>query len=197
MSVSVILPMAAFALAASISPGPVNILSLMCGTRYSISKGLIFVTGATIGFVVLFISIGLGLYSVMSVIPSFNGILRWAGILFLIYLSYQLWRASGQISSDGIKKAPGFFTGAMMQWMNPKAWLASASGIGAYTSGSDIDQTLLFAALYLPICWISLSCWVYAGVYLRRFVDSPINMIRINRTLALLLIASCIYLLIE
>lgn len=197
MSVSVILPMAAFALAASISPGPVNILSLMCGTRYSISKGLIFVTGATIGFVVLFISIGLGLYSVMSVIPSFNSILRWAGILFLIYLSYQLWRASGQISSDGIKKAPGFFTGAMMQWMNPKAWLASASGIGAYTSGSDIDQTLLFAALYLPICWISLSCWVYAGVYLRRFVDSPINMIRINRTLALLLIASCIYLLIE
>lgn len=197
MPVSVILPMAAFALAASISPGPVNIVSLICGTRYSISKGLIFVTGATLGFVVLFISIGLGLYSVMSVIPSFNGILRWAGILFLIYLSYQLWRASGQISSDRIKKAPSFLTGAMMQWMNPKAWLASASGIGAYTSGSDIQQTLLFAALYLPICWLSLSCWVYAGAYLRRFVDSPTIMIRINRILALLLVASCIYLLIE
>lgn len=197
MSVSVILPMAAFALAASISPGPVNIVSLMCGTRYSIRKGLIFVTGATLGFVVLFISIGLGLYSVMSVIPSFNGILRWAGILFLIFLSYQLWRASGQISSARIKKAPSFLTGAMMQWMNPKAWLASASGIGAYTSGSDIKQTILFAALYLPICWLSLSCWVYAGAYLRRFVGSPIIMIRINRILALLLVASCIYLLIE
>lgn len=197
MSVSVILPMAAFALAASISPGPVNIVSLICGTRYSISKGLIFVTGATLGFVVLFISIGLGLYSVMSVIPSFNGILRWAGILFLIYLSYQLWRASGQISSDSIKKAPSFLTGAMMQWVNPKAWLASASGIAAYTSGSDIQQTLLFAALYLPICWLSLSCWVYAGAYLHRFVDSPTIMIRINRILALLLVASCIYLLIE
>ena len=85
----------------------------------------------------------------------------------------------------------------MMQWMNTKAWLASASGIGAYTSGSDIQQTLLFAALYLPICWLSLSCWVYAGAYLRRFVGSPIIMIRINRILALLLVASCMYLLIE
>lgn len=46
MSVSVILPMATFALAASISPDPVNILSLMRGTRYSIRKGLFFVTAS-------------------------------------------------------------------------------------------------------------------------------------------------------
>lgn len=78
----------------------------------------------------------------------------------------------------------------------PKAWLASASGIGAYTSANDLQQILLFAALYLPICWLSLACWVYAGAFLRRHVQRPVVLVTVNRILALLLAASCLYLLI-
>lgn len=48
MCISLLLPMAAFALAASISPGPVNLICLSSGTHYPIVKGLIFVTGATL-----------------------------------------------------------------------------------------------------------------------------------------------------
>jgi threonine/homoserine/homoserine lactone efflux protein len=96
----------------------------------------------------------------------------------------------------GSKKAPGFMTGALMQWLNPKAWLASASGIGAFTNANDLNQVLLFAALYLPICWLSLACWVYAGAFLRRYVQKPVILMTINRTLALLLAASCVYLLV-
>ncbi|MDP1136747.1 LysE family translocator, partial [Klebsiella pneumoniae] len=62
MTLTLILPMTAFALAASISPGPVNLVCLSSGTRYPISRGLIFVTGATLGFIALFMTIGLGLY---------------------------------------------------------------------------------------------------------------------------------------
>lgn len=77
MSLSLILPMSAFALAASISPGPVNLVCLSSGTRYPLSQGLIFVTGATLGFIALFMTIGLGLYSVLTVVPGFNEMLRW------------------------------------------------------------------------------------------------------------------------
>jgi threonine/homoserine/homoserine lactone efflux protein len=84
-----------------------------------------------------------------------------------------------------------------MQWLNPKAWLASASGIGAYTSGNDINEIIMFAALYLPICWLSLSCWVYVGVFLRRYVQRPLVLVIFNRTLALSLATSCLYLLVE
>ena len=58
MSLSVVLPMSAFALVASISPGPVNNVGLNSGARYPFSKGLIFITGATLGFVILFLAIG-------------------------------------------------------------------------------------------------------------------------------------------
>ncbi|MGO1500642.1 MAG: LysE family translocator [Marinobacter sp.] len=196
MSLSLILPMSAFALAASISPGPVNLVCLSSGTRYPISRGLIFVTGATVGFIVLFIAVGLGLYSLLTMVPVLEVLLRWAGVAFLLYLSVKLAMDSGHLPENGTDKAPGFGTGAVMQWLNPKAWLASASGIGAYTSANNLEQILLFATLYLPICWLSLACWVYAGAFLRRYVQRPAVLVTVNRTLALLLAVSCLYLLI-
>ena len=200
MSVSLVsaaLPMAAFALAASISPGPVNIVGLSSGTHYPIAKGLVFVTGATLGFVALFLAIGAGLYSLLNVLPLLETLLRWAGILFLLYLSYQLLQHDGRIQERGAVNAPGFWTGAMMQWLNPKAWLASAAGISAYTSGHEPYLLWLFAALYLPICWLSLASWVYAGAFLKRYVHRPIILLTINRTLAGCVAASAIYLLLE
>lgn len=196
MSLSLILPMSAFALAASISPGPVNLVCLSSGTRYPVSRGLIFVTGATLGFIALFVAVGLGLYSLLTVVPMLETLLRWGGVAFLLYLSIKLAMDSGQLPETGVDKAPGFGTGAIMQWLNPKAWLASASGIGAYTSANDLNQILLFASLYLPICWLSLACWVYAGAFLRRYVQRPAVLVTINRTLALLLAISCLYLVI-
>ena len=197
MTVSLILPMTVFALAASISPGPVNLMCLSSGARFPIAQGLIFVTGATLGFIMLFIAVGLGLLSVLTVIPGFNIVLRWAGIAFLVYLSVQLYRDDGHLSDSKTSAAPGFVSGAIMQWLNPKAWLASASGIGAYTTGNNLQELIIFATLYLPICWLSLSCWVYAGAFLSRYMHRPRTLIILNRSLALLLAVSCVFLLIE
>lgn len=210
MNLSLLLPMATFALVASISPGPVNLVGLSTGSRYTLSKGLIFVTGATVGFVILFVAVGYGLSSLLVIVPDFERWLSLAGIAFLLYLSYRLAFDNGRVAEGGAvegepqvgnaqkvksDKAPGFFTGFLMQWLNPKAWLASAASIGAYTQGGDIAQVWLFAALYLPICWLSLSCWVYAGAFLRQKVQQPKILQRINRTLAALLAASCVFLL--
>lgn len=197
MTLSIILPMSAFALAASISPGPVNLVCLSSGTRYPISKGLTFVTGATFGFIALFVAVGLGLHSLLAMVPALTDLLRWSGVAFLLYLSFKLARDSGLLPEERIQKAPGFVVGGLMQWLNPKAWLASASGIGTYTSGGDLQQLLVFTALYLPICWLSLACWVYAGASLRRFVHRPVVLAAVNRTLAVLLASSCVYLLID
>ncbi|EON93554.1 cysteine/O-acetylserine efflux protein [Marinobacter lipolyticus SM19] len=197
MTLSLILPMSAFALAASISPGPVNLVCLSSGTRYRLRKGLWFVTGATLGFIALFLAIGFGLHSALAWIPGFERLLTWAGIAFLLYLSYRLAVDDGQISEEAPDGAPGFWTGALMQWLNPKAWLASVSGIGAYTSGGDLTQLTIFAALYLPICWLSLSTWVLTGRFLRQHIQRPSLLRAVNRALAALLAASCLYLILD
>ena len=196
MGLSLILPMSAFALVASISPGPVNIVGLNSGARYPLSKGLIFITGATLGFVILFLAIGYGLSALLVTFPDFEKWLTWAGIGFLLYLSCRLARDVGEINAGVIVKAPGVFTGFFMQWLNPKAWIASAASIGAYTNNGELTQIWLFAALYLPICWLSLSCWVYAGVFLRQRVQQAKTLCIINRVLAVLLAGSCLFLLL-
>lgn len=195
MDLSLLFPMAAFALAASISPGPVNLVCLNSGTRYGIKTGLWFVSGATVGFTLLFIAIGLGLYSVLSVVPGFESALRWSGIAFLLYLCVMLLKDDGRVSKAEAKAAPGFMTGAVMQWLNPKAWMASASGIGAFAGGGDLSLTLVFTALYFPICWLSLSTWVFAGYGMRRYVEKAWVMQFLNRSVAALLLVSCGYLL--
>ncbi|BBB25988.1 LysE family translocator [Amphritea japonica] len=197
MSLSIILSMSAFALAASISPGPVNLVCLSSGTQHPVYKGMIFVTGATLGFVALLIAIGLGLYTALEMIPALHSFLRWGGVIFLFYLSFKLAAFDGQLPERQSEKAPGFMVGVMMQWLNPKAWLASASGIAAYTSGNEIQQVLIFAAIYLPICWLSLGSWVYAGAFLRRYITQPSILKTVNRTLAVLLVISGFYLITE
>lgn len=188
---SIVLPMSIFALAASISPGPVNLVCLSTGIRRSIPQGLVFVTGATLGFVVLFLGIGFGLNSLLTSLPGFERWLNGAAIAFLLFLSYRLARDDGRIPDDEQHEASGFVTGALMQWLNPKAWLASVAGIGAYTHGGEAALIWLFAALYLPICWLSLSCWLYAGAFLRQLVQRPAMLRGVNRLLAALLAASC------
>lgn len=189
-------PMAAFSLAASISPGPVNLVGLSSGSRYPLPVGLIFVTGATLGFIVLFLAVGLGLHAVLSDWPLLMAALRWGGIAFLLYLAWQLLRDNGELGEAEAQVAPGFLTGVLMQWLNPKAWLASLAGIAAYTDGS-LAQLLWFALVYLPICWLSLSVWVLVGAFLRRWVQRPKVLVAVNRTLAVLLALSCLFLVID
>ena len=192
MTSSLLLSMALFAFAASFSPGPVNLLSVSAGARYGIRSGLSFVTGATLGFILLFVLIGSGLQQVLAVLPVLTQVLQWLGVAFLLYLSYQLFSDSGELTAQSGKKAPDFITGALMQWLNPKAWLASLSGIAAYIPAADISQLLIFAGIYLPICWLSLSAWLWAGIALRHYLQKPASMRLLNKSLALLLAVSCV-----
>lgn len=196
MTLSVITSMALFAFAASFSPGPVNLVSVSQGARFGVAKGLSFITGATLGFILLFLIIGFGLRHVLAALPLLTQLLQWGGIMFLLYLSYQLYSDNGELADSSVAKAPDFFTGALMQWLNPKAWLASLSGIAAYIPQAQTDQVLIFAGIYLPICWFSLGAWLWAGMMLRPYLQKPARMRVLNKTLALLLAASCILLLL-
>ncbi|WP_420589480.1 LysE family translocator [Bacterioplanoides sp.] len=189
MSFSLIFSMSAFALAASVSPGPVNLVGLSSGGRYPLRFGLIFVSGATVGFLLLFILVGLGLSNLFEKLPVFYQWLRWAGVAFLLSLSWMLFR-SGDVVHTEDAAIPGFWTGFLMQWLNPKAWLASAAGISAYAQTSQ--DFWLFTLLYGPICWLSLSCWVLAGAYFRRWLQQPGRIKRFNRVLSLLLFISAV-----
>lgn len=190
MSLSLLVSMSLFALVASLSPGPVNLVSLSCSARFGAKAGINYITGATLGFILLFVLIGLALQHILSLLPHLTVLLRGLGTAFLLYLSWQLWRDNGELTVTDNESAPNFIMGAVIQWLNPKAWLASVSGIAVYVPNADFQHLMIFAALYLPICWLSLGVWVIIGILLGQYFQSPAKMRLLNRSLGSLLAAS-------
>ena len=193
---SLTLSMAAFALAASISPGPVNLVALAAGARHGLRPALRHVTGATLGFCLLLMLVGLGLHAVMLRWPGLTDALRWAGILFLLYMAWKLAADDGRLGNGEPQRAPGFFYGALMQWLNPKAWLACVAGVGAFVGEGETALLWRFTLIYLVICYLSVGCWAWAGTVIRRHLEEPRRMRLSTRSLAALLAASAGYLLV-
>jgi threonine/homoserine/homoserine lactone efflux protein len=168
IQMSLLLSMAAFALASSITPGPVNIVALSAGARYGLGRALLHVSGATLGFTALLILIGFGLH---------EALLRWPFLTL------------------AIRTRPSLLYGALMQWLNPKAWLACIAGMGAFAASGEARLIWQFAAIYFVICYLSLACWAVAGTFLSRYLQNAAGMRVFNRSMAALLLGCALYLL--
>jgi threonine/homoserine/homoserine lactone efflux protein len=187
---NLMISMAAFALAASISPGPVNVVALSSGAQFGLAASLQHVLGATVGFVVLLIFTGFGLHEVLLQYPTLTDIIRWAGVGFLVYLAWKLAIDDGHLSDDRPTRRPSFWRGAAMQWLNPKAWLAAVAGMGAFVADGEARLIGLFALIYFVICYLSVACWAYAGAFLGPWLRRPQRIRIFNRGMAALL-AGC------
>ncbi|WP_431113391.1 LysE family translocator [Variovorax paradoxus] len=187
------LSMAAFALAASISPGPVNVVALGAGARHGFARSIWFVTGATVGFTALLLLTGLGLHSITAAWPAFMDVLHWGGIAFLIYMAVMLAIDDGTLSSSGQAKPPSLLLGAGMQWINPKAWLAAAAGMGVFAGGGELGAVWHFGLIYFAVCYVSIAAWSAAGALLKTALTFPARVRLLNRALALSLVASAAY----
>jgi len=188
--------MAAFALVASITPGPVNIVALSSGARYGFRATLRHVGGATLGFVLLLVLMGLGLHEVLQRWPALTRVVQLGGVGFLLYMAWKLAMDDGQLAGADEGRAPSMLYGALMQWLNPKAWLACVAGMGAFVADGEARLVWQFAAIYLVICYVSVGCGAYAGSFLRTWLGNPATLRLFNRAMAVLLVASAVYLLL-
>ncbi|MBP5959137.1 LysE family translocator [Pseudomonas anatoliensis] len=193
---SLVLSMAAFALAASITPGPVNIVALSSGAQFGFRASQRHVAGATLGFVLLLVLMGLGLHEVLKLWPFMTRVVQLAGVAFLLFMAWKLATDDGQLNAGDSGRAPSMLYGAVMQWLNPKAWLACVAGMGAFVADGEARLVWQFAAVYLVICYVSVGCWAYAGTFLRGYLGNPAGMRLFNRLMAGLLVVSAVYLLL-
>jgi threonine/homoserine/homoserine lactone efflux protein len=193
---SVLISMAAFALASSITPGPVNIVALSSGARYGLGSALLHVTGATLGFTLLLILIGFGLHETLLRWPFLTLAIKWAGVAFLLFMAWKLAGDDGRLDAEREGDRPTMWVGAVMQWLNPKAWLACIAGMGAFVASGEARLIWQFAAIYFVICYLSLACWAFAGTFLRHYLKNALGIRVFNRVMALLLVGCAVYLLV-
>ena len=186
------LPVALYALVCSASPGPVNIVAVSSGMTFGMRRTLPQIAGAALGFSLLMFAVGMGLGELLRAAPSLLLALKVGGSLFLCYLAYKLFMASGGDADVSLKRPPSFWDGALAQWLNPKAWVVSAAGVSTYTvpgaafHASMVGMTLLF----LLICLGSTGAWALLGASAKNLLKNAVLIRRFNRTMALLLLLS-------
>lgn len=194
---TLLLSMAAFALASSITPGPVNLVALGSGARHGLRASLAHITGATVGFTLLLVLIGLGLYEVLLRWPLLTGAIRMAGVLYLLFLAWKLASDNGELRPQAHARVPSLLGGAAMQWLNPKAWLASVAGMAAFAADGNSHTIGQFAVVYFVVCYLSIACWAVAGVFLQRHLQHTAGVRLFNRVMAVLLGACALGLVLE
>lgn len=189
---SQIIPMCIFSLSMSITPGPVNMIIVASGATHGIKKTIPFVSGATIGFILLLLALGIGFLKFIALYPAFLNYMSIGGTSFILYMSYKIATSTPDLSSQKAKH-PKFSDGFLLQWLNPKAWLACISGLSLFVDDASISPLLLFATLYFLICFISLSSWAVLGDRLNTIIGTRLTIF--NYCMAILLSSCAIYLL--
>lgn len=181
-----------FALSASITPGPNNIMLMTSGMNFGIKNSIPHVLGVCIGFPVMVILIGLGFSIVFEQYPIVHQVIKIIGLLYLLYLSWLIANANPN-TLEGEKSKPfSFLQAALFQWVNPKAWVMASGAISAFTTlGDDILwQVIIIASLFLLAATISTSSWLVFGKGIQRVLQSPQQQKLFNIAMALLLVAS-------
>lgn len=187
-----------FALVATITPGPNNIMLMSSGSTYGYIKTLPLLVGIVSGFMAMFISVGFGFSVVFKLYPYSLIIIKYIGFAYLIYLSWKIATTDTQaINSD--KSRVGFLSIFFFQWLNPKSWIVVTSSLGAYVKpeGSYAYQVMQIIFIFFIAALISSNTWVGFGQFLKRWLNNANRQKLFNRAMALLLIATILPAIIE
>lgn len=191
---SIILAMCLFSFSMSISPGPVNLITLSTGVNHGLRKAMPFVSGATVGFTLLLLMTGLGIGQLAAENKELMNILGYLGAGFIGYMGYKVATADPQLDV-GKNKRPTFTQGFLLQWLNPKAWIACLSGVTAFNLTDTDSQLFVFVGLYFFICYSCISSWALMGDRISQVINSRSNLRIFNRVMGTVLIIVALYLL--
>ncbi len=122
---SVVLPFLVAVALIELTPGPnMGWLALVAMGQGRLA-GLAAVAGVTLGLAVWMLLAAVGLTSVLVAFPALYQAVRWAGVLFLLWLAWEAWAGAGKAAEDAGRdpeKLRGLFLrGLTGNLLNPKA----------------------------------------------------------------------------
>lgn len=191
---SVIIAMCLYAFTMSITPGPTNMISMATGVNHGFKKAIPFAAGAGFGFTLLLTIIGFGLGQIITENDFILQYLSYFGAGIICYMGYKIATAQSSLKSQTDDR-PGFMEGAILQWLNPKSWIASLAGVGAFNLVGKYDELFMFIILYIIVGPSCVLAWAYGGSKITPYLNDEIKMRIFNVLMGVGLICVAIYLL--
>lgn len=197
-----------YVFAVTFTPGPNNIMAMANASKFGYKKTLEFISGVFMGFVIIMILssyFNLLLFNIIPKIKIFMGIL---GAGYMIYLAKKIMenkdsdddKENEEISeekkdpkdNEGVKKLNLFFTGIIMQFVNPKAILYGITVVSNFIIPYYKSNVvlILFSIFLGTVAFISTSCWALFGSLFNKFLSKYRK--QFNVVMGLLLIYSAL-----
>nr|WP_240346224.1 LysE family translocator [Pectobacterium brasiliense] len=188
------MPFLLFAFVASITPGPTNILILTNSQRHGVRNTLPAVVGACVAASAIVLISGAGAGEMLRQYPVVRQVMSWAGVLWLSWMSWQLFRApAANLNLSG--ESHNRFTAraaALLQVINPKTWMMALAVVSLFAPAGEhaLREISIMALWFLIISMACLVCWAGLGKAVNRVFRTTVAMVRFQRLMALCLFVS-------
>lgn len=120
--------------------------------------------------------------------------IRYAGVVYLLWLAWKLWRVPSIASAADVdRESPRIWlTGLVLALGNPKTMLFYVALLPGVVGldGLSLHDALILAALVIVVVGAVLAAYVLLAERLRRHLHSPVALRRVNRGSALLMIGA-------
>lgn len=199
-----LLALIGFAFAASVTPGPNNMLVAANAAANGMRATVPHMVGIGAGFAFMIMVVGLGLAGVLAAHPLLARGMRVASMAWLVWLAWKI--ASAPVGAAG-GAAPGFRFGfvkaVLFQWVNPKAWLMALSVAAAWVrpEADAVPQLLVIGAVFFVVTVPSCVPWALLGQGAARLLgprDGQGGRMRaFNIAMAVLLVGSMVPMVLE
>ena len=202
MSATELTALLLFATAMSFSPGPNTTLSTALAANLGLKRAMRFCLAVPTGWTLLMLATGLGLGALITSVPALRWGVKLLGVAYMLWLAWKL-AGAGQMSQvDASRLNVTFWQGVSLQFVNIKAWMLALTLTAGWVvnaagqPASNPGQRLAIICVVMVVFAFS-SNFVYAliGSLLRQWLAQGTRLLWFNRVLALVLIATALWML--
>lgn len=174
----------------AITPGPANLCSLGTAMQYGRKAAMKQWLGILIGFAVVSVSSALVCYFLGTALNDKVKYLSFIGSAYLVYLAVHILRSTYSENPENVK-APGFFSGLLVQLTNVKVMISCITAISTFVLPYTQDFLPVFiTGLLLPLTGpVANLVWLFTGAALQKFFVRHTKAVNIGMSLSLLLCA--------
>ncbi len=171
MTPDLIVPLVIFLAPLAFSPGPGNMFFATLGAASGLRGAVPALAGYHIATLVVTLAVGLGFGWIQAMGPGFARVMQWAGAAYIIWLAWQIANAGPTAGASDAPQAAGFWTGAILLVLNPKAWLILSLMFSQFPA-DGLAQAGLIAVIFTANNLAAFILWTLAGDTLGRVFRS-------------------------
>lgn len=173
-------------------PGPNVAIIVANSAAHGLRYGLLTVAGTSTAMVFQLTLTVAGLSGLLSIAGHAFEILRWAGVLYLVYLALEVWHAPAPTLVEDAQPKAGrriFMRGFLVSLSNPKTLLFYAAFLPQFVPPGH-DPTVALTVLALTFIFIAIvldSLWAVLASQVRRgLVDAGRHLNRLTAAILML-----------